>query len=148
MGTMIRYNPNYWYGARWFQYSAMVVDQLSLPNKGDVSIFLTDEPVLPKPECSLSYYPDPFDETPANAGKVWHDYKGNNCSVYEEKDYCTRHGEPTQAWCDDIFFPNFDPSLTCEPGLTDMISYGCELNLTTGQCTDPDGIPVTSYPVF
>jgi len=147
--SMVRYNPGYWYGSRWFQYSATIVDDLSRPGKSDISIFLTDEPILPRPVCGLSYYPDTYLPIPQMAGQTWHDYKGNNCSAYEERDYCTRHAEPTQAWCDDIFFPNFDATTTCVPGNTDMITYGCELNAQTNfQCFDQDGIRVESNAVY
>merc|ERR1712150_141522 len=137
--SSIKFNPGYWYGSRWFQYSKNTVSQLRRTGKGDVSVYLTDEPLTPRPVCGLSYYPEDYSN--ANlAGKPWVDYKGNNCSVYERDDYCTRHAEPTVAWCENIFVNN--TKTRCD-GNTDMISDGC-----AWPCNDPDGNAIVSYAVF
>jgi len=140
--TMIRYDPGYWYGSRWFRYSATIRDQLRRSGKGDVSIYVTDEEIFPKPECGLSYYPDPFDTVPGRSGQVWMDNKGNNCTIYEERNYCTLHAEPTTAWCDDIFYPN--TVTTCDSN-TDMINNACPDFSCVGES---DGLPISSYAVF
>merc|ERR1712038_413781 len=143
--TMLKYDPGYWYGARWFQYSGTVVEQLSRSGKGDVSVYLTDEAIFPKPECGLSYYPESFGDVPGRAGQVWMDYKGNNCTVYEELGYCTRHAEPTQAWCDDVFVPN--QAQTCDSN-TDMIIDGCAYNAQFLCVGEADGLEIKSSAVF
>lgn len=136
----IRYNvPNLWSaGARWYQYSKTTTNQLQVfTDRGDVSIYLTDE-VVPLPFCNISVNTN---------GEVWADLSGNTCERYTNEGgepWCTRHAEPTQAWCDSgAFVPRSGTNGdVCQPYISDMARHSCN------PATNPGGCASVSTAVF